>query len=94
MINKLESETLPDKDSVNCINCQHCYIPQDFLLGFNPPQLFCGLSGDRPLSGDVLSEPFEYYDENTYEEQYYRWVNWAEAHKVELTNYCHKFERA
>lgn len=84
----------PDKDSTNCINCKHCYIPNDFLLGLTPPELYCGLDGGRPLSGDIMSEPFNYYDQEIYEYQYEKWDEWAEAHKVGLTNYCESFERA
>ena len=95
MINKLmESTDTPTKDSVNCINCFHCYIPQDFLLGLSPPELYCNLNKDRPVSGDILSEPFDYYDTVVYTTQCLDWDQWAGLNRVGLTNYCDKFERA
>ena len=94
MENLKDSIVNPDKNSVNCINCFHCYIPNDFLLGLNAPELYCNINKDRPVSGDVMSEPFNYYDTAVYTTECSNWDQWAESNRVGLTNYCDKFERA
>jgi len=82
------------KDSPTCINCKHCYIPMDSLLGVTPPELYCNQVKDKPLSGCVLTEPFDYYDDDVYENQNNRWINWAAHCRVEFNNYCEFFEKA
>lgn len=77
-----------------CINCKHCYITPDSVLPVQHAiQLYCGQEGGRPPSGDVLSEPFDYYDTEVYDSQSRVWDEWAKIHQVEVNGTCSKFER-
>lgn len=87
----VEISSLDEKSSV-CGNCKHCYIPKDFLLGLNKPEFFCDVSKDRPRSGDIMSEPFFYYDKDIYANQFTRWNLWAQDHFVEPNGTCSLFE--
>ena len=78
--------------SPTCINCKHCYIPMDTLLGVSTPELYCNQAKDKPLSGCVLTEPLDYYDIDVYDAQDLKWKKWAKDHKVEFNTYCSLFE--
>ena len=81
------------ENSKNCINCAHCYIPADFLLGIDMAQLYCNEPKDKPLSGDVLSEPFNYYDKVEFEVQDAKWAEWSSQHLVCYNGVCESFGR-
>ena len=78
----------------NCGNCVHCYIPEDFLLGLSQPEFYCNKDKNKPLSGCVLSEPFNYYDKEKYDIQQNKWNTWAQKHKILPTEICDQFVKA
>lgn len=75
-----------------CISCRHCYIPQDFLTGVGVALLFCNQAKDRPRSGDILNEPFDYYDQDSYKKQLDDWRKWADEHAVDINGTCSLYE--
>lgn len=87
-------ENTPLEGAKICINCKHCYILPDSILPVHHNiNLHCGARSDRPLSGDVLSEPFNYYDADEYSNQCKKWDEWVAENKVEVNGTCSKFER-
>lgn len=85
------SESPVTETSKNCISCSHCYIPSDFLLGIDQAALYCNVDKDKPLSGDVLSEPFNYYDKVEFEVQDKKWTEWSSQHLVCYNGSCPSF---
>lgn len=92
MENYKVSDTPVTEVSKNCINCCHCFIPNDFMMKLNPAEFYCNISKDKPLSGDILSEPFNYYDSDVYFVQEQKWEEWARDHKVQYNGYCSSFK--
>jgi hypothetical protein len=89
----LSEEQITDKSN-HCVNCCHCYIPSDFLMKLTPVETYCNISKDKPLSGDILSEPFNYYDSEVYFAQEEKWEKWSKSHMVQYNGICDSFERA
>ncbi len=91
---RLQNITPSEKESC-CITCIHAFIPLDFLLDENasPPQIYCNVNKDRTISGDILSEPFNYYDEEQLSAQENGWAKWASTHKVDFVGICDKFQK-
>lgn len=94
MNNYKEAEGQVTETSKNCLNCCHCYIPNDFMMGLNKAEFYCNVSKDKPLSGDILSEPFNYYDSEVYFAQEEKWDKWSKSHSVQYNWVCDSFERA
>lgn len=88
------TETEVTENSKHCLNCCHCFIPNDFMMGLNQAEFYCNISKDKPLSGDILSEPFNYYDSDVYFVQEEKWEKWSELHKVQYDGGCDLFEKA
>lgn len=87
-------EKAPLEGAAICINCKHCYITSDSALPIEQViNLYCAAQTDRPRSGDVLNEPFDYYNEEVYDNQNNTWNEWAKIHQVEVNGTCSKFER-
>lgn len=85
------SDTPVTETSKNCINCAHCYIPSDFLLGLDQAEFYCNLDKDKPISGDVLSEPFNYYNSSILDKQEEKWREWGTQHFVCYNGTCDMF---
>ena len=84
----------PLEGATICINCKHCYIMPDSILPVQHAiKLHCNQNNDRPRSGDILSEPFDYYNQEVYDNQNKEWNEWAKIHQVEVNGTCSKFER-
>ena len=91
MINYKLTETEVTEKSQHCVTCGHCYIPTDFLLKLDEAKLYCNQDKSKPLSGDVLGEPFNYYDKEVYDDQEQRWAEWSTAHLVNYNGVCDSF---
>lgn len=94
MINYRNQIVYPTEKDNACATCKHAFIPLDFLLSPDPkPEIYCNVNKDRTISGDVLSEPFNYYDskELTYQED--AWNKWASINKVDIAGICDLYER-
>ena len=92
MENYKKVETEVTEKSENCINCCHCYIPNDFLLGFNLPELYCNVNKNKPISGDIMDEPFNYYDTDIFLAQEEKWEEWGTQYKVDHNGICDLFK--
>jgi len=84
----------PTESTACCISCSFCYIPEDFLLGLDQAKLYCNRLHDKPLSGCVLSEPFNYYNKEVCEKQEEKWAAWAGEHEVKVNGLCDNFRKA
>ena len=83
----------PSEEESCCATCLHSFVPLDFLLGENPPEIYCNVNKDRTISGDVLTEPFNYYSLHEMKAQEDGWARWSKTHKVEFAGICDKFEK-
>lgn len=86
-------ENSPLKGAPICINCKHCYITPDSVLPVEQViKLYCNKEENRPLSGDILSEPFDYYEQEVYDGQNNTWNEWVKIHQVEVNGTCQHFQ--
>lgn len=78
-----------------CLNCEFCYIPLDSAMApSNAVEFYCDEERKRPLSGDILVEPFEYYDGDAYQRQSEEWELWRAQNSVALNGTCDHFKRS
>lgn len=91
-IRKIDGEI--DHTVQSCITCAHCYIVPDSLIKVSEaskPLLFCNFDKNKPRSGCVLSEPFNYYEKDVYDSQEAQWKNWADLKAVDVDNVCDNY---
>lgn len=93
MINYSVQDIIPTEKEKCCATCKHMFTPLDFLLG-SDPEVFCNVNKDRTISGDILTEPFNYYDKDEFSAQENAWSKWATNHKVDFAGICDSYERA
>lgn len=94
MINYRNQLINPTDETKCCTTCKHAFIPLDFLLEQNPnPEVFCNVNKDKVISGDVLTEPFNYYDLKELTSQEDAWQKWASINKVDIAGICDLYER-
>lgn len=86
-------QIIPSESENCCATCVHAFIPLDFLLAESMPEIYCNINKDRTISGDVLSEPFNYYDEQQLSAQENAWADWSKTHRVEFAGICDKFKK-
>ena len=79
------------KESKACINCVHVYIKPDSLI-MGGPETYCNLKKNKPLSGDVLTEPFDYYEPDDYTLQCKVWEEWAAQNRVAPDHSCEELK--
>lgn len=93
MINYKVQDLVPSEKESCCATCVHAFVPLDFLLCENMPEIYCNVNKDRTISGDILSEPFNYYDAHEMSIQEGAWADWAKSHTVKFAGICDKFKK-
>jgi hypothetical protein len=92
MINYKIQEIIPTEKEKCCATCKHMFAPIDFLILGSNPEIFCNLNKDRTISGDVLTEPFDYYNSDNFTAQEKAWAEWSSKNKVDLSGICDSYE--
>lgn len=83
----------PTENDSFCSTCLHSFVPLDFLLGLNFPEVYCNKNEDKPISGDIMTEPFNYYDGDQLSAQEDAWDLWSKTHKVDVAGICDTFQK-